>query len=84
MYDYYFTFRSVTAAQQAASELNKSGLFGSVLRTPGALSSMGCGFAVRVPFHHGTAAAFLLRKKDISFMKIFHKDLSGAWTEVYL
>ncbi len=84
MLDYYFTFRSMTAAQQAVMELNKSGLFASLLRAPRALSSMGCGYAVRVSLQNGTAAALVLRKAGIIFAKTFQMDASGVWREAYL
>lgn len=84
MLDYYFTFRSMTAAQQAVMELNKSGLFASLLRAPRALSSMGCGYAVRISFQNGPAAALVMQKADIVFAKSFQMDTSGNWREVYL
>lgn len=83
MLDYYFTFRSMTAAQQAVMELKKSGLFASLLRAPRALSSMGCGYAVRVAFQNGSAAALVLRHTAADFTKIFQSDTSGGWREVF-
>lgn len=84
MLDYYFTFRSMTAAQQAVAELNKSGLSAYLLRAPRALSSMGCGYAVRIAFQNGQMAASVLRKSGVSFTKCFQMGASGAWKEVYL
>lgn len=84
MLDYYFTFRSMTAAQQAVMELKKSGLFASLLRAPRALSSMGCGYAVRVAFQNGSAAALVLRHASVAFTKTFQADKSGGWREVLL
>ena len=84
MLDYYFTFRSMTAAQQAAAALNKSEIFASLLRAPRALSSMGCGYAVRVAFQSGPSAAAILHKSGVSYIKSFQMDISGYWKEVYL
>ena len=84
MFDYYFTFRSMTAAQQAVMLLNKNGLFASFLRAPRALSAKGCGFAVRVLFQNGTDAAMMLRKAGAIYEKVFQMNASGAWMEAYL
>ena len=34
MYDYYFTFRSMTQAQRAVSALRQAGIFAALIRTP--------------------------------------------------
>ena len=84
MFDYYFTFRSMTSAQQAVMHLNKNGLFASMLRTPKVLSSKGCGFSVRVLLQNGSDAALILRKAGIYYEKVFQMSVSGSWTEAYL
>lgn len=84
MLDYYFTFRSITAAQQAVMELIKSGLSAYLLRAPKALATKGCGYAVRILFQSGTLAASVLRKSGISYMKCFQMGISGEWKEVCL
>ena len=84
MFDYYFTFRSMTAAQLAVTELNKSGISSSLLRAPKAISSMGCSYAVRVSYHNGPAAALILRQTGIAFTKVFHLDDSAIWKEAFL
>ena len=43
------TFRSITAAQNAARALEQAGLLAQVLRTPRALQEQGCGYCVRAP-----------------------------------
>ena len=43
------TFRSITAAQNAARALEQAGLPAQVLRTPRALQEQGCGYCVRAP-----------------------------------
>ena len=43
MYQYYFTFRSMTQAQRAVGLLRQAGVFPTLLRTPRAISSQGCG-----------------------------------------
>ena len=84
MFDYYFTFRSMTAAQQAAMYLNKNGLFASLLRAPKVLSEKGCGFSVRILLQNGSDAAMILRKAGIYYEKVFQMSASGVWTEAYL
>ncbi len=84
MLDYYFTFRSMTAAQQAAMELNESGYFAALLRAPKALAGKGCGYAVRISLQNGSAAASILRNAGIFFEKVFRMDVSGLWREAFL
>ena len=84
MFDYYFTFRSLTAAQQAAAELQSHMIFPSLLRAPKSLSSMGCAYAARVMFPDGKFAAATLRKSGVVFEKVFVQDNLGVWREVHL
>lgn len=62
MFDYYFTFRSVTWAQRAEKALVRNGLRVSILRAPKFLSQKGCGYALRVRGGQGTQAAAILRR----------------------
>src|SRR5699024_3056452 len=48
MYDYYFTFRSMTQAQRAVGVLQQAAIYAVLERTPRAISPQGCGYAVKV------------------------------------
>jgi len=77
VYHFYFTFRSVTAAQQAEKIITESGLRGTLLRTPKILSAKGCGYAVRVPASHGKSVTELLRRHGISHQGIYRVFQNG-------
>lgn len=57
MKGYYFTFRSVTAAQRAQRLLTDAGIGARISRTPGALAANGCGYCLQVSAQRGPAAA---------------------------
>ena len=59
MNDHYFTFRSLTAAQQAAMLLTRNGIPARLVRTPSRLSQNGCGYAVRVWEYDRANAVFV-------------------------
>ena len=61
MKDYYFSFRSVTAAQRALRTLTEAGLPASLGRTPGPLAKNGCGYCLRLHERWAPTAAKLLR-----------------------
>ena len=58
---YYFTFRSVTAAQRARRALTEAGVPAELRRTPGPLAKNGCGYCLRVAPRWIAAAANALR-----------------------
>ena len=83
MNEFYFTFRSMTAAQQGSMELGMYGIPAAFLRTPRALSELGCGYAVRVGPGDGQRAAAALRRSGIRFEKIIQTGPGGP-KEVWL
>ncbi len=84
MYEYYFTFRSLTRAQQAVQLLRGQALGGELVRIPKALTSMGCGYAVRVYGSDSYPAAAMLRTAGVGFERIFGLDHLGVAREVAL
>jgi len=84
MYDYYFTFRSMTRAQQAALELNQYGVDAQYLRAPRFISVMGCGYAVRVSQSNAHRAAAVLRLLGTKQERVFRANSDGHFTEVYV
>ena len=71
MYEYYFTFQSITYAQTALSELFRVGIFAELIRTPKRMSSMGCGYAVKVRSGDGYPAYAALRSAGIAPLRSF-------------
>lgn len=84
MSEYYFTFRSLTSAQQATFLLSKNGVFSNLIRAPKALSSMGCGYALRISSEQAHAAASQLRSSGIRIEKTMLYDHTGRYQEVWL
>ncbi len=84
MYEYYFTFRSMTAAQQAASEATRSGYDVNYLRAPRALSALGCGYAIRVKKTDIRPIAAKLKATGIRYDKIMSLDEGGSRKEIRL
>ena len=48
MNEYYFTFQSLTAAQNASKMLKYFGISAPVISTPAALSPEGCGYSLGI------------------------------------
>ena len=65
MNGYYFTFRSVTAAQRGQMMLSSAGVPSAIQRTPGSLSVHGCGYCLRVSSRWAAQAAKLLRNSGL-------------------
>lgn len=82
MYEYYFTFRSVTAAQSAAKRLEQAGIAAAMLRTPRALQKQGCGYSLRVRAGQFSEARALLTRLSVPFQRIYGKLPEGRWEEV--
>lgn len=80
MYDSYFTFRSLTAAQQAMQVCRMAGLPVQLTRTPSELAVRGCGYALGVPGSVFYRVAWELRRANISFTHGFRRFGSG-WEE---
>lgn len=84
MNEFYFTFRSMTAAQQGSMELSMYGIPAAFLRTPRMLSDLGCGYAVRVGAGDALRSVSALRKSGIQFEKIIQMAPGGSWKEIWL
>lgn len=65
MYEYYFTFPSVTFAQRALSELVQKGIAAELIRAPKRISSYGCGYALKVSASDGYVASAVMRSAGI-------------------
>ncbi len=82
MYDYFFTFRSVTAAMRGSRILEGAGIKTTLSRTPRGLQQQGCGYSLRVRAELLRQAQELLTREEARFNKIYRKDPGGQWQEV--
>lgn len=84
MYDYYFTFRSVTVAKRGGRTLEGAGVAPLMVRTPSNLRQMGCGYSLRVRERELPAALEALNAADVPFQRLYRKTEEGKWQEVTL
>ena len=84
MYDYYFTFRSITAAQRGERALLRCGLHGKLLRSPKFLSIKGCGYALKIRGRDGIAAASALAAERVNYGSIYRIGPDGRGEEILL
>lgn len=82
MFDYYFTFRSITAAQRSGRLLKQAGLDVQVVRTPKNLQKQGCGYSLRVRTGQFSRARELLLHADAKYQRIYVRNAAGKWEEV--
>ena len=81
MNDYYFTFRSVTAAMQGRQLLQRSGITAATVRTPMELRQQGCGYSLRLPERSYERARALLDRAGLSYRRVYRRQ-DGQWQEV--
>ena len=84
MIDYYFTFRSITAAQRGERALLRYGIRGKLLRSPKFLSIKGCGYALKLRSRDGAAAAAAMSAEGVSYGSIYRIGPDGRGEEVLL
>lgn len=82
MFDYLFTFRSLTAAQRARSVLNADGIRTPIVRTAKRMSANGCGYGIRVGPRDGIRALHLLRAGAEQYAHLYRVFQNGAMEEV--
>ena len=78
-----FMCRSLTYAQKSVKLLERSGIFGTVVKAPQELSGRGCGYAVSVRRNVSEAAA-ILRRSELISGKIYERTEEGDYREVRL
>ncbi len=81
MNDYYFTFRSVTAAMQGRQLLQKGGLTAAAVRTPMELRQQGCGYSLRVAGRIASHVRAELDRAGIPYRRVYRRE-NGQWREV--
>lgn len=81
MYEYYFTFHSVTLAQRGLEELLRRGIYTELIRSPKRLASAGCGYALKVQAGDGYAAAAALKLAAVPAVRTL-RVYAGGRSEV--
>ena len=81
MFEYLFTFQSLTAAQSARSVLNTEGIRAPVGRSARKLSANGCGYVLRVSARDGIRALHVLRKNGAEYVHLYRVYPSGMLEE---
>ena len=79
---YLLLTRSITHAQQIASQLEHSGITARYLRAPAGLSTKGCAYAVRIGPRHLQAAMGILRPGGLEPVRIFYAGEDGLYREI--
>ena len=82
MYDYYFTFKSITGAQSGERLLVRNGVAVRLLRTPKHLSHNGCGYSLRVRGRDLAAALNLFYRGNVPYTRVFRVGADGTAEEV--
>ena len=82
MRQYYFTFRSVTAAMEGQKALERVGIRASMARTPMQLRNQGCGYSLKVTETSYAATVAILSKGERRYQKCYERLASGQWQEV--
>ena len=84
MFQYVFSFDSLTAAQAARGVLDARYVPCRVVRAPKAEAKRGCGYAVRVEGRDGARSAALLREAGQRFSGVFRLLPDGTAEEAAL
>ena len=81
MLDYYITFRSITRAQRGSALFDDAGISNQLLRTPKAIATQGCGYALRVHQQVIYKAVQLLQQNEIAYQHVYRSAEYGQMEE---
>ncbi len=84
MVHYLILCRSLTYAQRTARILERGGIAGTVMRTPGRIAKDGCGYCVRVGERRLADALVLLRREGLPPKQVFVQSAAGEYSEAAL
>lgn len=79
---YFFTFRSVTAAQRGENVLKKSGIACTLRRTPRWMETRGCGYCLRVREQEWEDGLNVLARTGTAFSRVYAQNPDGSVVEV--
>lgn len=78
MFDYYYTFRSITFAQRAQQILANARIPCALLRAPKSMSAKGCGYALKLRPRDTAGAAALLRNAGVPISGVYRVRPDGS------
>ncbi len=79
MYEIFLTLRSVTVAQRARDVCNRVGIRCVMQRSPRALATNGCAYALRLRLADAKQAQMMLEREGIPVKGIYQKKPSGEF-----
>lgn len=82
MYEYYFTFGSVTTAQTAVRALDRIQIPNRLLRTPKAIQLQGCGYSIAVRSGYYVQARDELDRRRLNYRRVYCRFSDGSFEEV--
>ena len=77
VFEYLFTFHSITLAQRGFEELRQKGIFAELIRSPKQMSSAGCAYALRVNAGDGYVASAAMKAASILPVKTLRVYRNG-------
>ena len=84
MYDYYFTFPTLTASQQALMILRRSGISADLVKIPLSGRGSGCTNGLGLISSSAIRAAAALRQAAMAPSGMFRREPTGWLREVWL
>lgn len=82
MFEYDFTFHSLTQAQRGRDVLHMERIYSFLGRSPRELAARGCGYVLRVRGKDAAQALTALRGKNIDFVHVYKVFEDGHAEEV--
>jgi hypothetical protein len=79
---YLFTFKSLTYAQRGHNILTHAGIMGDIVRVPRSISTLGCGYAIRVGGKNYSRSIQALTDARVLPERVFAIDSTGKYREV--
>ena len=80
--DYFFTFRSVTAAMGSSRALEQAGIKNQMVRTPTALRQQGCGYSLRVSEGRLHETKQVRGEVGGRCQTIYRKEADATWEDI--
>ena len=82
MYEYYFTFGSITAAQTAVRTLDRFSVPSRLTRTPKELQMQGCGYSVAVRSGYYVQARDEMDRQKLPYRRVYCRFTDGSFEEM--
>ncbi len=79
---YYIVSRSLTYAQRTQAVLQRAGIYGTIVRSPGEISATGCSHSVRIAANRLQPALVALNRSGLSPTRIYLSREDGEFQEV--